>query len=109
MIDSELAFNKLGIMGRLQIVSFLHVLYSREFVNISLVEITYIMNTHQELEDNLEVSSGVYINMYLANIYYLINILEIYFLLSFFMLHFQVGFVITLADERLSWKQIKNY
>ena len=59
MIDSELAFNKLGLMGRFQIVSSLHVVYSREFVNISLVEVSYIMNTHQELEEILEVSSAV--------------------------------------------------
>ena len=73
MIESVLAFNKLGLMGRFQIVSFLHVVYSRVFVNLSLVEITYIMKTHQELEKILEVSSAVYINMYLTNIYYLIN------------------------------------
>ena len=109
MIGSELAFNKLGLMGRFQIVSFLHVVYSREFVNLSLVEITYILNTHQELEEILEVSSSFNMNMYLANIYYLINILEIDFLLSFFMLCFQVGFVLTLADERSSWRHIKKY
>ena len=102
MINSELAFNKLGLMGKFQIVSFLHVVHSGEFVNLSLVEITYIMNTHQELGKIFEVSSAVYINMYLANIYYMINILEIDFLLSFFMLCFQVGFVLTLADERSS-------
>ena len=102
MTDFELAFNKLGLMGRFQIVSFFHVVYSHEFVNLSLVEITYIMNTHQESEDILEVSSAVYINIYLANIYYLINNLEIDFLLLFFMLCFQVGFILTLADERSS-------
>ena len=108
MIESVLAFNKLGLMGRFQIVSFLHVVYSRVFVNLSLVEITYIMKTHQELEKILEVSSAVYINMYLANIYYLINILEIDFLLSFFMC-FHVCFVLMLADERPSWRHIKKY
>ena len=108
MIKSELVFNKLGLMGRFQIASFLHVVYSREFVNLSLRKITYIMNTHQELEKILEVSSAVYINMYLANIYYLINILEVDFLLSFFMLCFQVSFVLTLADERSSWRHIKK-
>ena len=46
MIESELAFIKLGLIGRFQIVTFFHVLYSHEFVNLSLVEITYIMNTH---------------------------------------------------------------
>ena len=66
MMGSELAFNRLGLMGRFQIVSFLHVVYSHEFVNLSLVGITYIMNTNQELEEILEVSSAVYINMYLA-------------------------------------------
>ena len=73
MIESVLAFNKLGLMGRFQMVSFLHVVYSREFVNLSLVEITHITKTHQELEKILEVSSAVYIKMYLANRYYLIN------------------------------------
>ena len=102
MIDSELAFNKAGLMGRFQIVSFPHAVYSCEFVNLSLVEITYIMNTHQESEEILKVSSRVYINIYLVNIYYLINILEIHFLSSFFILCFQVGFVLTLADERSS-------
>ena len=67
MIESVLAINKLGVMARFQIVSFPHVVYSREFVNLWLVEITYIMKTHQELEKILEVSSAVYINMYLAN------------------------------------------
>ena len=57
------------------------------------------MITHQELEEILEFSSAVYINMYLANIYCLINISEIDFLLSFFMLYFQVCFVLTLADN----------
>ena len=57
------------------------------------------MTTHQELEEILEFSSAVYINMYLANIYCLINISEIDFLLSFFMLYFQVCFVLTLADN----------
>ena len=66
MIDSELAFNRLGLMGRFQIVSFLHVVYSHEFVSLYLVGITYIMNTNQELEEILEASSAVYINMYLA-------------------------------------------
>ena len=65
MMGFELAFNRLGLMGRFQIVSFLHVVYSHEFVNLSLVGITY-MNTNQELEEILEVSSAVYINMYLA-------------------------------------------
>ena len=60
------------------------------------------MSTHQESEEILEVSSAVYINIYLANICYLINILEIVFLLSFFMTFFQVGFVLTLAEERSS-------
>ena len=82
-----MAFNKLRLIGRFSIVSFLHVLYSLEFGNLSLVEI-YIMKTHQELEKMLEFSIAVYINMYLANIYYLINILEIDFLLSLFMLCF---------------------
>ena len=109
MIESVLAINKFGVMARFQIVSFLHVVYSREFVNLSLVEITYIMKTHQELEKILEVSSAVYINMYLANIYYLIGILEIDFILSFFMLCFQVCFVLTLVDERSSWRHIKKY
>ena len=40
MIDSESTFNKLGLMGRFQIVSFRHVVYSPEFANLSLVEIT---------------------------------------------------------------------
>ena len=70
-----------------------------------LAEITYIMNTRQKLEDILEVSSAVYINMYLANIYYLVNILKMDFLLSFFMC-FQVGFVLKLAGERFSWRNI---
>ena len=69
MIDSEFAFNKLFFFscvgrapspphppaakmpGRFQIVSFLHVVYSGKFVNLSLVEITYIINTHQESEE----------------------------------------------------------
>ena len=59
MIDCELTFNKLELMGRFQIISFLHVVYSREFDHLSLVEITYIMNTHQELDEILEVSSAV--------------------------------------------------
>ena len=80
MIDSESTFNKLGLMGRFQIVSFRHVVYSPEFVNLSLVEITCIMNTHQELDEVFEVSSAIYIDMYLTSIYYLINILEIDFL-----------------------------
>ena len=45
------------------------------------MEITYILKTNQELDDILDVLSAVYINMYLANIYYLMNILEIDFLL----------------------------
>ena len=68
-------------MGRFEIVCFIHVVYSCEFVNLLLVEITYITNTHRESEEILEVSSAVYINIYLANVYYLINILEIDFLL----------------------------
>ena len=80
MIDSESTFNKLGLIGRFQIVSFRHVVYSHEFVNLSLVEITCIMNTHQELDEVFEVSSAIYIDMYLTSIYYLINILEIDFL-----------------------------
>ena len=48
--------------------------------------------------------------MYLPNIYYFINILEIDFVLSFFMFCFQVGFALTLEDERSSWRHIKkNY
>ena len=109
MIDYELTFNKLWLMGRFQIVSFLHIMYSPEFVNLSLVEITYIMNKYQELDETLKVSSVFCINMYLANIYYFINILKIDLLLSYFMLCFQVGFVLTLADERSSWRQIKKY
>ena len=109
MIESELAFNKLGLMGRFQIISSLHAVYSGEFGNLSLVEMTYIMKTHQELEKILEISSAVYLNTYLANIYYLINILEIDFLLSFFMFCFQVCFVLTLTDERSSWRHIKKY
>ena len=62
MTDSELAFKKLGFMGRFQIVSFLHVVHSCRFVNLSFVELSYIMNTHQELDVILEVSSTVYIN-----------------------------------------------
>ena len=74
MIDSELTFKKLGLTGRFQIVSFLHVVHSRGFVtflhvvhsrgfvSLSFVEISYIMNTHQELDEILEVSSTVYIN-----------------------------------------------
>ena len=61
MIDLELIFKKLGLMGRFQIVSFLHVVHSRGFVSRSFVEISYIMNTHQELDEILEVSSTVYI------------------------------------------------
>ena len=74
-----------------------------------IVEITYIMNSHQELEKIVEVSSAVYISMYLANIYYLRTVLEIDFLLSFFMFYFQVCFVLTLAEERSSWRHIKKY
>ena len=44
-------------MSRFQIVSFLDVVISPEFVNLSFVEITCIMNTHQELDEILEVSS----------------------------------------------------
>ena len=55
MIDSKLTFNNLVLIGRFQKFSFLHVVYSPEFVNFSLVEITYIMNTHQELDEILEV------------------------------------------------------
>ena len=60
MIDSELTFKKLGLMGRFQMVSFLHVVHSRGFVSLSFVEISYIMNTHQELDEILEVSRAVY-------------------------------------------------
>ena len=60
------------------------------------------MNKYQELDETLKVSSAFCINMYLANIYYFINILKIDLLLSYFMLCFQVGFVLTLADERSS-------
>ena len=67
------------------------------------------MNKYQELDETLKVSSAFCINMYLANIYYFINILKIDLLLSYFMLCFQVGFVLTLADERSSWRQIKKY
>ena len=45
------------------------------------MEITYILKTNQELDDISDVLSAVYINMYLANIYCLMNILEIDFLL----------------------------
>ena len=62
MIDSELTFKKLGLMGRFQMVSFLHVVHSRGFVSLSFVEISYIMNTHQELDEILEVLSTVYVN-----------------------------------------------
>ena len=89
MIESKLDFNKLGLIGRFQLVSFLHVVHSREFSNLLLVEMTYIMKTHQELEKILDVSSTVHINMYLANTYCLINILEINFLLSFFVCVFK--------------------
>ena len=109
MIDSESTFNKLGLIGRFQIVSFRHVVYSPEFVNLSLVEITCIMNTHQELDEVFEVSSAIYIDMYLTSIYYLINILEIDFLLSYFMLCFQFGFDPTLADEHSSGRHSKKY
>ena len=37
MIGSVLAFKKLGLMSRFQIDSFLHVVYWREFVSVSLV------------------------------------------------------------------------
>ena len=96
-------------MGRFQIVSFLYVVYSREFVNFSHAEIACIMNTNQELEEILEVSNAVYINMYLANVYYLVNILEVDFLLSFFTLSFQFGLALTLPDEISSWRHIKKY
>ena len=62
MIDSELTFKKLGLMGRFQIVFFLHVPHSRGFISLSFVEISYIMNTHQELNEMLEVLSTIYIN-----------------------------------------------
>ena len=62
MIDSKLPFKKIGPMSRFQTVSFLHVVHSRHFVNPSSVEICYIINTHQELDEILEVSSTVYIN-----------------------------------------------
>ena len=62
MIDSELTFKKLGLMGRFQIVSFHHVVHSLGFISLSFVEISYIMNTHQELDEILEVLSTVYIN-----------------------------------------------
>ena len=75
-------------MGRFRVVSFFHIVHSHEFVNLSVVEITYIMNTHQESEEVLEVLSAVCINIYLANIYYLMNILEIDFLFLFFMFCF---------------------
>ena len=52
-----------------KITSFLHIVYSREFVNVSLLEITYIMNTHHKLEKTLKVWRAVYLNMYLANRY----------------------------------------
>ena len=68
-------------MGRIQIVSFLHIGYSRDFVYVSFVEISYIMNTHGELDEMSQVSSAVYVNIYLAKIYYLMDILEIDFLL----------------------------
>ena len=44
------------------------------------------MSTRQESKEILGVSSLVYINIYLPNIYYLINTLEIDFLLSVFKL-----------------------
>ena len=62
MIDSELNFEKLGLLGRFQIAFFLHVVYSRDFFNLSCVEISYIMNTHQGLDEILEVSSTFYIS-----------------------------------------------
>ena len=37
MIGSVLAFNRLGLWSRFQIDSFLHVVYSRKFVSLSLV------------------------------------------------------------------------
>ena len=109
MIEPEMAFNDFGYMGRFQNVSFLHVVYSGEFVNLSLVDITYITKTHQELQKILKVSRAVYINTYLANICYLINILKIDFLLSIFVLCFQVCFVLTLAQKRSSWRHINKY
>ena len=57
MIDSELTFNKLGLMGIFQIVSFPHIVCSPEFVNLSFLEITYIINTHQVFDKILEVSA----------------------------------------------------
>ena len=43
--------NWLGLMGRFQIVFFFHVVYSRKFFNLPLWILTYIINTHQELEE----------------------------------------------------------
>ena len=62
MIDSELTFDKLGLMSRFQIASFLHVVYLRDFFNLPCLEISYIMNTHQGLDEILEVSSTFYIS-----------------------------------------------
>ena len=45
------------------------------------MEINYILKTNQELDEILDVLSAVYINMYLADINYLMNILDIDFLL----------------------------
>ena len=45
------------------------------------MEINYILKTNQELDEILDVLSAVYINMYLANIHCLMNILDIDFLL----------------------------
>ena len=39
------------------------------------------MSTHRELDEMSQVSSAVYINIYLAKTYYVIDILEIDFLL----------------------------
>ena len=89
MIDSELTFKKLGLMGRFQIVSCLYVVHSRGFDNLSFVDIRYLMNTHQELDEILEISNT--------------------FLLPYSMLSFQFGFVLTLEDERSSWRHIKKY
>ena len=57
MIDSELTFKKLGLMGRFQRVSFFYVVHSRGFASLSFVEISYIMNTHQELYEIFEAQS----------------------------------------------------
>ena len=94
-------------MGRSQIVSFLHVVdsrgfvtflhvvHSRGFASLSFVEISYIMNAHQELDEILEVSSTAYINKIPS--------------FSFTIFHVVFGFVLTLEDERSSWRHIKKY